>query len=105
MSCCLAPMQILRILAVSFAICVLASGKTVGQEDKAAKTEQSDKAKSDAAAEAAKNKNKKGKPKAPPPKAEPPPPQPVVHDMSAMKTVVRIIEDSVDLSPTLVVWL
>src|SRR6185503_6265664 len=58
----------------------------------------------DTAQDAAKNKNKKGKPKATP-KAETPPPRPIVHDMAAMKTIVRVVEDSVDLNPTLVVWL
>jgi hypothetical protein len=80
------------------------TNKSVDKSDQGAKTEQPAKTKSDSPSEAAKNKNKKGKPKAPPPKVEPPP-LPVVHDMSAMKKVIHVIEDSVDLSPTLVVWL
>src|SRR5205085_2717060 len=63
---------------------------------------QAEKTKSDAATEA-KLKNKKAKPK-PSHKLEPRP-GPVVHNLAAIKTIFRVIEDSVDLGPTLVVWL
>ncbi|HEY2411191.1 MAG TPA: vWA domain-containing protein [Pirellulaceae bacterium] len=82
--------------------------KSAEKSDQAAKTEQAAKAKSDSSSEAVKNKNKKGKPKPASPKPAPPkvePPPLVVHDMSAMKKVIHVIEDSVDLGPTLVVWL
>jgi hypothetical protein len=102
-------MQIFFTLILILGFTAAAFGQTAEKSDQAAKTEQPAKAKSDASADAAKNKNKKGKPKAPPSKAAPakvePPPQTVVHDMSVMKKVMRAIEESVDLSPTLVVWL
>jgi len=97
-------MRILLSFAFFLGLCAAALGQSTEKSDQAAKTEQSAKANADSSSEAAKNKNKKGKPKAQPPKAEPPP-QPIVHDMSAMKKVIGVIEDSVDLSPTLVVWL
>src|SRR3954464_14498905 len=99
-------MRIFVLFMLSLGICALTAAQSADTPSKAAKTEQSTKAKADAPAEAAKNKNKKAKPKAPAKPPEPAPgPQPVVHDLAAMKKVVRVIRDSVDLSPTLVVWL
>src|SRR4029079_13526511 len=89
------PMQIIRTLAFLFGLGAMAFGQTA---------EQPAKAKTEATQDLAKNKSKKAKPKTPP-KVEQPRPQPVVHDLAAMKKIVRVIEDSVDLNPTLVVWL
>src|SRR5207253_10138225 len=94
--------QIFPSLALFLGITAATFAQTADKPDQAAKTEQPAKAKSDASADA-KAKNKKAKPKSPP-KVEPRP-LPVAHDLAPMKTIVRVIEDSVDLSPTLVVWL
>jgi hypothetical protein len=95
-------MPIFRSLALFLAIAAGAGGQT---SEKGSDGPKADAAKTEAVIEAAKNKNKKGKPKATPKLQSPPRPQPIVHDLVAMKKIIHVIEDSVDLSPTLVVWL
>jgi hypothetical protein len=97
-------MQILFKFAVLLGLTSAVLGQSADKTDKATKTEQPTKTKADVSSEAAKAKNKKGKPKTPA-KVEQPRPQPVVHDLGSVKKIIRVIEDSVDLNPTLVVWL
>ncbi len=81
-------MQFGRMVVVLLSLCAVAVAQVNEQPAKTAKAGQA-------------NKGKKAKPKSEPPARSL---SPVAHDMAAMKKLVAVIKDSVDLGPTLVVW-
>jgi hypothetical protein len=81
-------MQFGRTVVVLLSLCAVAATQVAAQQANPAKGGQA-------------NKGKKGKLR---PEPQPRPSLPVSYDMSAMKKVIGVIQDSVDLGPTLVVW-